>query len=136
MVDSQNPLGYKFSWSPRGALLAALNSARYNENGKLVEELDILKSVKKVSVGKGYAFEGTSNRDSTKYEKLYDLKLDTLFRGTLRYQGYANCMRGFRDIGLLKQDAVNEGSVLWVCVFQSSLIQGGCVVEFIKVREK
>jgi saccharopine dehydrogenase-like NADP-dependent oxidoreductase len=34
---ANNPLGYKFSWSPRGALVAARNSARYLQNGKVVE---------------------------------------------------------------------------------------------------
>ncbi|MHC5080715.1 MAG: saccharopine dehydrogenase C-terminal domain-containing protein, partial [Planctomycetota bacterium] len=32
-----NPLGYKFSWNPRGVLLAATAPARYLRGGKLVE---------------------------------------------------------------------------------------------------
>ena len=32
---SNNPLGYKFSWSPKGVLLAAKNSALYKMNGKV-----------------------------------------------------------------------------------------------------
>ena len=35
--NSNNPLGYKFSWSPRGVLLALRNSARFYENGKIVD---------------------------------------------------------------------------------------------------
>jgi saccharopine dehydrogenase-like NADP-dependent oxidoreductase len=27
--------GYKFSWSPRGVLVAGLNAARYRENGNV-----------------------------------------------------------------------------------------------------
>jgi saccharopine dehydrogenase-like NADP-dependent oxidoreductase len=34
---ADNPLGYKFSWSPRGVLNAALNSARYLRSGRIVE---------------------------------------------------------------------------------------------------
>ena len=33
--DSNNPLGYKFSWSARGVLLAATNSAKFIEDGKV-----------------------------------------------------------------------------------------------------
>lgn len=33
--DSDNPLGYKFSWSSRGVLLALRNSARYWKDGKV-----------------------------------------------------------------------------------------------------
>lgn len=29
------PLGYKFSWSPRGVLVAALNAARFKVEGKV-----------------------------------------------------------------------------------------------------
>ena len=32
--DSDNPLGYKFSWSSRGVLLALRNSAKYWKDGK------------------------------------------------------------------------------------------------------
>ena len=31
---NDNPFGYKFSWSPRGVLLAGLNDARYRRDGK------------------------------------------------------------------------------------------------------
>ncbi|MEA2051745.1 MAG: saccharopine dehydrogenase C-terminal domain-containing protein, partial [Euryarchaeota archaeon] len=32
-----NPFGYKFSWSPRGVLLAGKNSAKYLKDGKVVK---------------------------------------------------------------------------------------------------
>lgn len=34
--DSDNPLGYKFSWSSRGVLLALRNSAKYWKDGKVL----------------------------------------------------------------------------------------------------
>lgn len=35
--DSDNPLGYKFSWSSRGVLLALRNAAKYYEDDQIVE---------------------------------------------------------------------------------------------------
>lgn len=35
--DSNNPLGYKFSWSPRGVLLALRNAGKWWEDGKIRE---------------------------------------------------------------------------------------------------
>lgn len=32
--DNNNPFGYKFSWSPRGVLLAAVREAKYIEDGE------------------------------------------------------------------------------------------------------
>ena len=33
---NNNPFGYKFSWSPRGVLLASKNSSKWLENGKII----------------------------------------------------------------------------------------------------
>ena len=33
---SDNPLRYRFSWSPRGALMNTIGSARYLKNGKVL----------------------------------------------------------------------------------------------------
>lgn len=83
-----NPLGYKFSWRPKGALLAALNSAQYKKDGELIciPGPDLLKSTTPVSIWPGFALEGLPNRDSLKYQFSYGLEnLHTMFRGTLRY---------------------------------------------------
>jgi len=32
-----NPLGYKFSWAPKGVLKAAGNGAKYMKDGKIIE---------------------------------------------------------------------------------------------------
>ena len=34
---TNNPLRYKFSWSPKGVLSAAKNSAQYRENGQIIQ---------------------------------------------------------------------------------------------------
>ena len=86
-----NPFKYKFSWSPRGVLLATQNSAKYLKDGKIIEVNgdELLKSVEKIdNLHSIMKFEGIPNRDSLKYIKLYGLegtKLKTMFRGTLRY---------------------------------------------------
>ncbi|KAI6122567.1 Saccharopine dehydrogenase-domain-containing protein [Pisolithus croceorrhizus] len=104
------PLGYKFSWSPRGVLSAALNGARFKLGGKEVEipSEDILrKYFPDVPVPEGAAlkFEGIANRDSFPYVETYGLgdsgKLRTVLRGTLRYPGFSDLMDAFKTIGLL-----------------------------------
>jgi saccharopine dehydrogenase-like NADP-dependent oxidoreductase len=52
------------------------------------------------------------NRDSLKYESIYGInKAATLFRGTLRYQGFCSLMSVFQRMGLF--DNVPTGSTLW-----------------------
>ncbi|OAJ37405.1 saccharopine dehydrogenase [Batrachochytrium dendrobatidis JEL423] len=104
---SNNPLGYKFSWSPKGVLLAGLNSAKFKMDGKVhnIPGSELMKNVFNVPIFKGFAFEGVANRDSLVYTDLYNLgdleDLDSMFRGTLRYKGYAEIMGAFNQLGLL-----------------------------------
>ncbi|KAI0739481.1 Saccharopine dehydrogenase-domain-containing protein [Daedaleopsis nitida] len=107
--DAEVPLGYKFSWSPRGVLTAALNSARFQLDGQVCEIRgeDLLKTYfPTVPISPILKFEGLANRDSLPYAKTYGLEpisnVRTLFRGTLRYPGYADLMYAFRSIGLLE----------------------------------
>ena len=91
---SSNPFGYKFSWSPRGVLLATQNSAKYLQEGQVhsIPGENLLKSVQCVKdLNPILKFEGIPNRDSLKYIKLYGLDkqtipIKTMFRGTLRYK--------------------------------------------------
>jgi alpha-aminoadipic semialdehyde synthase len=103
---SNNPLGYKFSWSPRGALLAAMNPARFKAAGQVheIHAGGVMQAATPIYTYKGLALEGYPNRDAIQYEKLYKLEKDPLldmFRGTLRYRGYSELMAGFQALGLL-----------------------------------
>ncbi|KAI9164371.1 hypothetical protein H9P43_008210 [Blastocladiella emersonii ATCC 22665] len=109
--DSGNPLGYKFSWSPRGVLLAAMNAAVYRKDGKEVHvpSEKLLQSAQKVNMYKGFALEGLPNRDSLAYIDQYQLDrkvLQTMFRGTLRYEGYSRLVHHMRTLGLLGTSAL------------------------------
>jgi saccharopine dehydrogenase (NADP+, L-glutamate forming) len=68
---SDNPLGYKFSWSSRGVLLALKNQARYYKDGKIVDvsSEELMGTAKPYHTGfQGYAFVAYPNRDSTPCE--------------------------------------------------------------------
>ena len=120
--NSDNPLGYKFSWSPRGVLTAAMNPALYKMNSQIVEieAGDILNTPLNVDIFKGFNFQGLPNRDSMKYVDIYKLdanRMKNMFRGTLRYKGFAEVMRVIRDVGLLDQKAIVEnGDRSWADV--------------------
>jgi alpha-aminoadipic semialdehyde synthase len=115
---SNNPLGYKFSWSPKGVLLAALNSARFKKDGRIVEFENILDNVQEnVHIYKGFNFEGIANRDSLKYIDIYGLNpndMETMFRGTLRYKGFCERMKRLRKYGFLN-NSLNSSLVI-ICI--------------------
>ncbi|KAJ3036825.1 saccharopine dehydrogenase (NADP+, L-glutamate-forming) [Rhizophlyctis rosea] len=106
--DSNNPLGYKFSWSSRGVLLALRNDAKYWGDGQIVEipGPKLMDSAKPIYIYPGYAFEGYPNRDSTPYDKRYKIpECKTILRGTLRYQGFPQFVKALVALGLLDDSA-------------------------------
>lgn len=104
-VAGSNPLGYKFSWSPRGVLLAAQNSAKFKQDGELVEieGTQLLAHSRPFTLNNAFALDVIPNRDSTLYAELYGLEeIPTFFRGTLRYKGFSERVLGLAQLGLLQ----------------------------------
>jgi saccharopine dehydrogenase (NADP+, L-glutamate forming)/spermidine synthase len=106
-----NPFGYKFSWSPRGVLLAGKNPAHYLLDGKevVIPPGQLFRHSWTVPItvdGSSIAFEGYPNRDSLSYQKLYGIQpAEDMFRGTLRYQGWCEILQGLAAVGYLDETA-------------------------------
>ena len=107
--DNDNPWGYKFSWSPRAVCTAGKNSARYREEGKEINVPgpDLFLHHHPVEVEGLGTLEAYPNRDSLAYLDLYGLQgIETMFRGTFRYEGWCACLKKIVDLGLLSEDPV------------------------------
>ncbi|KMQ95024.1 alpha-aminoadipic semialdehyde mitochondrial [Lasius niger] len=125
---SSNPLRYKFSWSPRGALLNTLAPAKYLHAGQnlcekdlrkiyisvfihfffVVQEVeiagggDLMSAVQELDFLPGFALEGFPNRDSIVYRDYYGLQnANTVLRGTLRFKGFSDTVLGLQLLGLI-----------------------------------
>ena len=102
--SNTNPLGYKFSWAPRGVVMAGMNPARFLKDGKIVnipgsELFDHyeLKTVPGVGV-----FENYPNRDSLPYADIYGIHgSNTVYRGTFRFTGWCETIRKVVKLGYL-----------------------------------
>jgi saccharopine dehydrogenase-like NADP-dependent oxidoreductase len=102
-----NPFGYKFSWSPRGVLLASRNAAKWLENGKEVSipgeklfENYFLQDITGVGT-----FENYPNRNSVPYKDVYGLHdATTVYRGTFRMTGWCETMRSIAALGWLTEE--------------------------------
>jgi saccharopine dehydrogenase-like NADP-dependent oxidoreductase len=125
---NSNPYGYKFSWSPKGVLLASRNSARYLKDGKEVvipgEELFDHRWTVPVEVeGQMIDFEGYPNRDSLPYMKTYGITTTRgMFRGTLRNVGWCETMKKIVDLGLVDTDKLDDIAGLTFAQFTARLI--------------
>uniref|UniRef100_A0A672M445 Aminoadipate-semialdehyde synthase n=1 Tax=Sinocyclocheilus grahami TaxID=75366 RepID=A0A672M445_SINGR len=87
---SDNPLRYKFSWSPYGVLLNTISPAIYLKDNQVVSVPPggaLLDVTKPMDFMPGFNLEGFPNRDSTKYAQPYGIEsAHTLIRGTLRFR--------------------------------------------------
>ncbi|KAK0757295.1 hypothetical protein N5P37_010014 [Trichoderma harzianum] len=102
--NSDNPLGYKFSWSSRGVLLALRNAATFWEDGKIVNVAgpELMATAKPYHIYPGYAFVAYPNRDSSIYKERYNIpEAQTIIRGTLRYAGFPEFIKVLVDTGFL-----------------------------------
>jgi saccharopine dehydrogenase-like NADP-dependent oxidoreductase len=103
---ANNPLGYKFSWSPRGVLGATRNDARFRRDGceVVVPGESLLVSAAPFRVNPAFALEVIPNRDALPYADKYGIagpRLRGMFRGTLRYAGFCADMHAVSALGML-----------------------------------
>ncbi len=124
---NNNPLGYKFSWSPKGVILAAKTPAAYLKNGERVEvpaerlfEHHWLVDIEGIGT-----FETYPNRDATRYLKYYGLGQDiSYYRGLLRFTGWCNTMISLKKLNLMDDTTIKDFTNRKYIDFTASLVGG------------
>ncbi|XP_059634664.1 alpha-aminoadipic semialdehyde synthase isoform X2 [Cornus florida] len=107
---ANNPLAYKFSWSPAGAIRAGRNPATYLSHGNTVsvDGDSLYDSGAKFRIPNlpAFALEYIPNRNSLVYGDLYGIgnEASTIFRGTLRYEGFGKIMGTLARIGFFSTE--------------------------------
>ena len=102
-----NPFNYKFSWSPKGVVMASNNDGRYLRHGKeiYVPPIDLFKDPFTVDFPDVGQLEVYPNRDSFPYIDLYGIpETETMFRGTFRYKGWCESLDAIKRLHLISND--------------------------------
>jgi saccharopine dehydrogenase (NADP+, L-glutamate forming) len=101
---ANNPMQYKFTWSPKGVIMASRNSALYLKKGNetYIEAVNLFKD------RFNYTFPGIGdlevypNRDSISYIDIYGIsETKTMYRGTFRYKGWCETLDAMKRINML-----------------------------------
>jgi saccharopine dehydrogenase-like NADP-dependent oxidoreductase len=106
----KNPFNYKFTWAPKGVVMASNNDGKYLRRGKeiYVSTADLFKNPIKVDVDGVGPLEVYPNRDSLPYIELYGIpETKTIFRGTFRYEKWCEVLDGIKALGLLGNDKID-----------------------------
>lgn len=117
--SDNNPWNYKISWNPRNVVLAGYGGiARFQQEGELkfIPYQRLFERVTEVEIDKHGKFDGYANRDSLKYKKVYGIEnIPTLYRGTLRKEGFCKAWNALVQLGLTDDSfqIENPGSKTW-----------------------
>jgi saccharopine dehydrogenase-like NADP-dependent oxidoreductase len=98
-----NPFRYKFSWSPKGVVLAGNNSAVYKRKGVVVETPteNLFKDTFTVDFPDVETLDVYPNRNSLEYIDIYKIpEAKTIFRGTFRYHGWCESLDALKVLQL------------------------------------
>lgn len=113
---NDNPFGYKFSWSPRGVVLAARNAAKFLRDGEVIQipGPELFANPEIVEVEGAGSFEGYPNRDSLAYIATYGLEgVRSMFRGTLRNLTHCETWKAMADLGLYDDSPFGAAVSTW-----------------------
>ena len=103
---ADNPMRYKFSWSPRGVIRAGMNGALYLKKGKTVsiKSEDLFRDTFKFYFPEAGDLEVYPNRDSTSYINIYRIpEAVTMFRGTFRYPGWCLTLDAMKSLRMFDE---------------------------------
>ncbi|HZY26147.1 MAG TPA: saccharopine dehydrogenase C-terminal domain-containing protein [Bacteroidales bacterium] len=107
---ADNPLKYKFTWSPKGVILASRNSALYLKKGKKVniESSNLFKDTFIYNFPGIGDLEVYPNRDSVSYIDIYGIsETKTMYRGTFRYKGWCETLDTMKSLRMLDDTIKN-----------------------------
>jgi saccharopine dehydrogenase-like NADP-dependent oxidoreductase len=106
----ENPFHYKFTWAPKGVVMAGNNDGNFLKNGevKYIPTENLFRNPLKVDFPKIGLLDVYPNRDSLPYKELYGIpEAKTIMRGTFRYEGWCEIIDALKVLKLITYDKLN-----------------------------
>lgn len=123
-----NPFHYKFSWSPKGVVLAGNNDAVFLHNGQTIEvpTKDLFKNPFRVEFPEVGMLEIYPNRDSLAYKEIYGIpEAKTMFRGTFRYPGWCETLDAIKALNLISPEKFDMSGMTYADMIKHQIPGGG-----------
>ena len=121
---ADNPFKYKFSWSPKGVVMAGNNDALYLRRGKIINvpTRELFSDPFTVDFPGTGQLEVYPNRDSLTYRDIYGIpEAQTVFRGTFRFRGWCETMNIIKQLGLISYEKFDMSGMSYAGMVNSQL---------------
>lgn len=107
---ANNPFQYRFSWSPKGVVLASMNDASYKRHGNMMDipTANLFKNPIKVDFPTIGILDVYPNRDSVSYIDIYGIhETQTIMRGTFRFEGWCESLDALKELNLISPEKLD-----------------------------
>jgi len=121
---ADNPFKYRFSWSPKGVLMAGNNDGVYLRHGKIIEipTQDLFRNPILVDFPPTGMLEVYPNRDSLAYKEVYCIpETQTLYRGTFRNKGWCELLDYMKGLNLFSYETYDMTGMTYADFFSLQL---------------
>ncbi|MFC2101671.1 saccharopine dehydrogenase C-terminal domain-containing protein [Bacteroidota bacterium] len=124
---ADNPFKYKFTWSPKGVLMAGNNDGVYLRHGEIINvpTEDLFKTPILIECPQVGTLEVYPNRDSLAYKDVYGIpETRTLYRGTFRNQDWCGILDYMKSLGLFSYDPIDMSGMTYADFISRQLAVG------------
>jgi saccharopine dehydrogenase (NADP+, L-glutamate forming) len=122
---ANNPFRYKFSWSPKGVVMAGNNDAVFLRHGEKVSipAKDLFKNPFNVHFPGVGLLDVYPNRDSLVYKEIYGIpEAQTMYRGTFRYKGWCEILDVIKQLNLISNDTFDMTGMTYADMVAKELL--------------
>ncbi len=112
----KNPFRYKFTWAPKGVVMAGNNDGKFLLSGSVryIPTENLFKDPLSVMFPGVGLLDVYPNRDSLPYADLYGIpEVRTIFRGTFRYQGWCEILDAMKRLNLLSYEKMSMAGLTY-----------------------
>lgn len=121
---ADNPFRYKFSWSPKGVVMAGNNDALYLMHGKVVSvpTKELFNDPFSVNFPEVGSLDVYPNRDSLAYRDIYGIpEAQTVYRGTFRFKGWCETLNVIKLLGLISYEKTDMSGMSYADLLEKQL---------------
>jgi len=135
----ENPFHYKFTWAPKGVVMAGNNDGNFMKHGevKYIPTENLFRDPLKVDFPEVGTLDVYPNRDSIPYVELYGIpEAKTIMRGTFRYEGWCEIIDAMKSLNLLSYDKFNMEDMTYAGLMAKQIGETSSENIRVKVTEK